>query len=92
MPQEKSVFPLLGIFGFNHFPGSNYILYAPNDGSKDWSNDGSNMKNIETKRNKAIGIKKQIQFLLQGLTMILLSGKSLFSCYKKITKRFSKHV
>ena len=30
------------------------------------SKDGSNIKNIEAKRNRAIGIKKQIHFLLQG--------------------------
>ena len=40
--------------------------------------DGSNMKNIEAKRNWAIGIKKQIQFLLQGLGKYTFEGGMIY--------------
>ena len=40
--------------------------------------DGSNMKNIEAKRNRAIGIKKQIQFLLQGLGKYTFEGGMIY--------------
>ena len=38
------------------------------------SKDGSNIKNIEAKRNRAIGIKKQIQFLVKGLGKYTFEG------------------
>ena len=42
------------------------------------SKDGSNMKNIEAKRNRALGIKKQIQFLLQGLGKYTFEGGMIY--------------
>ena len=42
------------------------------------SEDGTNMRNIQMKQNRSIGIKKQIEFMIKGLGKFTLEGGMVF--------------